>query len=67
MKSIHQIYDSQAAAVYLTLSPHSVRKYVQRGILRPLRSIGRAYIFSREELDRFRNSRRSAGRPPQKK
>lgn len=62
-----QIIDAHAAAAYLGLSRHTIRKYVQRGLIAAYGSIGRSYVFSREELDRFRNSRRSAGRPPRKK
>ena len=55
-------FDSKRAAAFLGLSCESIRKYVQRGILRPQDTIGRAYVFSREELERFQAIRRPVGR-----
>jgi excisionase family DNA binding protein len=60
------IIDAQAAAIYLGLSRHTVRKYVQRGLLRASGSVGRAYIFERGELDRYLRDRKPVG-PPKRK
>lgn len=59
------IFDSNAAAAYLGLRPDTIRKYVQRGALWPSGTVGVAYIFEREELDRFQQSRKGSGRPKQ--
>lgn len=62
----HSIIDAHAAAAYLGLSRHTIRKYVQRGLIRASGSIGRAYVFERSELDRYLRDRKPVG-PPKRK
>lgn len=51
------------AARFLKLSPHTVRKYVQRGLLRPKQTIGTAYLFLRSECMRYKREKRPRGNP----
>jgi excisionase family DNA binding protein len=46
------LYDINAVARLLSISPWTVRSYVARGALRPIR-IGRRVLFEEAELDRF--------------
>jgi excisionase family DNA binding protein len=62
----HSIIDAHAAAAYLGLSRHTIRKYVQRGLIRASGSVGRAYVFDRSELDRYLRDRKPVG-PPKRK
>lgn len=57
------MYTTTEAADFLKLSEHTVRKYVQRGLLTPARSIGNAYIFLESELRRYRKNKRPRGNP----
>ncbi|MBI3298288.1 MAG: helix-turn-helix domain-containing protein [Elusimicrobia bacterium] len=51
------------AAHYLNYHPVSVRRLVGQGDLRPYKTVGRAHLFMREELDRFRyGSARAKGK-----
>lgn len=56
-------FDSNEAAIYLGLSRHTLRKYVRRKLIRPCKTVGRAYLFASEELDRYRKDRRPVGKP----
>ena len=51
------------AAKFLKLSPHTVRKYVQRGLLVPYRRIGTACLFLESECRRYRREKRPRGNP----
>lgn len=58
------LYTSPEAAAYIGKSVASVRKYVQRGQLRPEPlMIGTANLFRKSELDRFLREQRAPGRP----
>ncbi len=57
-----QYIPTRAAAAYLDLSPHSLRCYRLRGILRG-RKIGRDVHFSLRELDCYLAIRRRPGNP----
>jgi len=59
------IYDSRSAAEYLGVKTDTVRKYVERGLLRPWDGWGgQAHLFLETELKRFQIERRGRGRPP---
>lgn len=58
-----KLYNSAAAAEYLGLSPHTIRKYVQRGLINPFQAFGHIYVFDKKELDRYQKERRPQGRP----
>jgi excisionase family DNA binding protein len=49
-------------AVILKLKPDTVRKHVQRGLLRPSRKVGQAYLFTSSEVRRFQKDRKKPGR-----
>lgn len=57
------MFTTPDAAKFLKLSEHTVRKYVQRGLLTPSRSIGNAYIFLESELRRYKKNKRPRGNP----
>jgi|GEM_PF-5031940 len=57
------IYNLAEAAKYLQLSIDSVRKYVQRGRLKPSATVGRAYLFTQDTCDKFRPTIRPPGNP----
>lgn len=54
---------TEEAARFLKLSPHTVRKYVQRKLLIPKQTIGTAYLFLKSECSRYRKERRPRGNP----
>jgi excisionase family DNA binding protein len=56
-----KIYKTAEAAAYLGLSTHTIRKYVQRELLKPLFVVGQNYVFAKEELDRYKKERRPVG------
>lgn len=58
-----QLYDSTAAAEYLGLSRHTIRKYVQRGLITPHLTFGNLYVFDKKELDRYNKEKRPVGNP----
>jgi excisionase family DNA binding protein len=45
----------KSAAKYLDVSPMTVKRLIERGMLRPNKKL-RHLLFSRAELDRFLNS-----------
>jgi DNA-binding transcriptional MerR regulator len=47
----------------LGVKPDTVRKYVQRKLIKPDRMIGNAHIFLESEFKRFSRTRRKAGNP----
>jgi excisionase family DNA binding protein len=57
---MNQLFDVNAAARQLAVSPWTVRAYIRQGKLRPIR-IGRLVRLDEEELLRFVASRKSAG------
>lgn len=58
------ILTSAEVADELGVQHDTVRKYVQRGLLHPLKNIGSAYVFLSSEFKRFQKSRRKGpGRP----
>jgi len=51
------LYDVQAAARLLSISPWTVRSYIKQGKVRPVR-IGRRVLFEEGELERLVNKGR---------
>ena len=51
---MNQLYDVQAAARLLSISPWTVRSYIKQGKVRPVR-IGRRVLFEEGELERLVN------------
>lgn len=56
---MNQLYDVNAAARQLSVSPYTVRAYIRQGKLRPVR-IGRLVRLDEEELSRFVASSKEA-------
>lgn len=47
----------------LGVEPDTVRKYVQRKLIKPNRMIGNTHIFLESEVKRFSRARRKRGNP----
>jgi excisionase family DNA binding protein len=60
------LFKTEEAAKYMGLSPRSVTQYVQRGLLKPSMQIGRSYLFSKKECDRYQQNKRKPGAQPKK-
>lgn len=58
---MNQLYDVNAAARQLAVSPWTVRLYIRQGKLRPVR-IGRLVRLDEEELSKFVASNKTNGR-----
>lgn len=57
------IFTTTEAAKYLGLSLDTVRKYVQRRLITPATTIGRSYLITKTECDRYKRDRRPQGKP----
>ena len=55
-----QLFDINAAAQVLSISPWTVRSYIRTGSIRPLR-IGRRVLLEESELERFVSEARTDG------
>lgn len=60
------MYTCEQAAKALRMKVDTVRRYVHRGLIRA-GVLGGIYLISEDELEKFRNTPRTPGRPPQKK
>lgn len=58
-----EIFTSAEAAEYLGLQTDTVRKLVQRDLLKFCGQIGKSYIFERSELDRYNREKLPPGNP----
>jgi hypothetical protein len=56
------LFGTAAAAKYVGLSPSSLRYHIYKGHLTPAR-IGNSLVFTREQRDEFKATKRSPGRP----
>ena len=57
---MNQLYDVNAAARQLAVSPWTVRAYIRQGKLHPVR-IGRLVRLDEEELSKFVTSNKTSG------
>lgn len=57
------LVDTVGLASQLRVATDTVRKWVQRGLLKPKCSIGRAYLFDEPEINRFLAEKRPPGNP----
>ena len=55
-----QLYDINAAAQVLSISPWTIRNYIRKGSIQPLR-IGRRVLLEEAELERFVSEARTDG------
>ena len=58
-----KLMTTEEAAEFLSLSSHSIHKYVQRRLLKPEMTVGSAYLFSAAECERFQRERKPRGNP----
>lgn len=49
-----QLFSTNEAAAALGISRQSIARRVQRGYMRPIRKLNRAYLFTAEEVARAR-------------
>lgn len=55
-----QLFDINAAAQVLSISPWTIRNYIKKGSIQPLR-IGRRVLLEEAELERFVSEARTDG------
>jgi excisionase family DNA binding protein len=55
-------YTCEQAAFKLRMEADTIRRYVHRGLIRA-GIVGNQYLIDESELERFRQNRRSVGRP----
>ena len=58
-----QLYTTQEVAEAMNVSDAYIRQMISDGKAHPLQQFGGTWMFTREELDRLRSTRRSRGRP----
>lgn len=63
LKVQEPLFTARDAAEYLGLSLKTVRLYVTRNVLTPCQKIGSTWLLAQSELDRFKQERRTPGRP----
>lgn len=51
------------AAARLDLSPHSIRKYIQKGLIKPIATVGGVHLLTQDECDRYSREKRPRGNP----
>lgn len=57
-----QLFSTKQAADYLDLSRSAVRYHVDGGNLKPMK-VGNSLVFTREQLDAFKLTKKGRGRP----
>lgn len=57
------LLDAAGVAKRLEVEVDTVRKWVQRGWLKPQGTVGRAYLFDTREVERFAHVKRPPGNP----
>lgn len=63
MKGKNKLYTTPQAATMLGLSATQIRTMIGRGQAKPDQQIGGTWVFTIEEIERLRTSRRPPGRP----
>lgn len=58
-----KLYLTPEAAKFLKVAEDTVRKYIQRGLIKPLTTAGHAYLIEESELRRYNRERRGRGNP----
>lgn len=64
-KTNDTIFTTSEAAEYMRLSVDTVRKYVQRDLIKVAGNAGGYHLISRAECDRYLSERKAVGRPSQ--
>ena len=57
------LLSSREVANLLDLEPITIRQYVRRHLLIPYSRVGRAFVFTKKECDRFRREKQPRGNP----
>lgn len=60
------LYSTQEAAQLLGISDSRIRQMIMLGHFRPKLQIGRAWVFTKEEIEELRNRNKSKGGRPKK-
>lgn len=63
IRTKEMLLTSKEAAEFLGLEPNTIPKYVRRKLLVPYSQVGRSFVFSKSECERFKETRRSPGNP----
>lgn len=50
----------------LNLSPNTIRRYTERGLIARSEKVGSVNLYSRDEVERYKRERRRPGRPKQR-
>ena len=59
-----QLYSTEEVANELNVTNSYIIKMIERGQAHPVQKLGgRMYVFTKEEIERLRTSRRPPGRP----
>ncbi len=58
-----QLYTTQEVADELSVTNSYILKMIGRGQAHPLQKLGHMYVFTKEEVERLRTSRKPPGRP----
>lgn len=58
-----KLYTTLEAAQELSVSDSYIRKLIARGQAHPQQKIGGIWLFTKEEINRLRTSRKARGRP----
>ena len=62
IKVVDTVYTTSEASDYLGLSRHTVRKYIERGLIKA-KKMGSINLVTKKECDRYKNNRRRRGNP----
>lgn len=54
---------TKEAAIFMGLSEHTIRKYVERELLKPCKRIGTCCLFLESECSRYLKMRKPRGNP----
>jgi excisionase family DNA binding protein len=56
------VFTTTEASTYLGLSEHTVRKYIERGLIKA-KKVGTLNLVTKTECDRYRREKRPRGNP----
>lgn len=63
IQSNSRIFSVPEAAKELGLSVHSVRKYIQRGLIKPIATVGGVHLLTADECARYNREKNPPGNP----
>ena len=65
MEDENKLYTTQQVAQMLSVSDAYIRQLIAKGKAHPKERVGNIHVFTREEIERLRSTRRRRGRPKQ--